>query len=629
MAKSTLTDGELITITLQYKKESDQARYNRIQQNRVNFDCYHMRQDFSQKQKGQSREFLPKMSMAVEQNSIFIQQGLVDIGDWFKVEAQEGLLEDAMKLKPSEIYKLLDAQLKSLGIIKVVANSMKLGMIGSLMIAKVHGQMKPKPKFKAETKIKKGKYVKQLIRIDDKAWNLQIDLVRQEDYFPDPTGNGLYELEDIYVDYWKLVQMAEAGMYEMAQVELCKGKGNSEGYDREYNKNRETDQNATAHYFRNRVKLTECWGNIVNSEGELIAENVVWTIANDTYVIQKPTENPLWHGESPYVTCPILDVPHGVWGRAMMDAPTMLNRASNEFFNLILDGGMMSVHGIKQIHEHWLEDSTQVDNGIAAGDTLRANASCPPGMSVLSRVDTATIPQDALPVFNLLQQEFYTAAMTNDLRMGAQPFRDVKATAIVESSQTITGMFGGIAKHVEEGYIEKLLTKSWMTQAQHMQELDFESLKALLGSKRAEALKGLTNQDLFAETVSGCKFKVFGISATLAKQKDFTKLQAMMQTIASSPVLMEEFTKKYDFGKLLTEIMISLDIRPYKLESDQAQGMATPQPPPMQQGPDSQSQIPQAGAAENQGDLNPASAIPNNSFPGSRANEKMVPNLGG
>lgn len=630
-----MTEADIVATTAGYKNESKMARFDRMQQNKINYDMYHLRQDFSYKQKGQSRDFLPKMSNAVEQNTSFIQQGLVDIGNWFKVDPEEGLNPDAMEVKPDEIYKLLMRQLEKNKIVAFIADAVKLGMIGSLMIVKVYGRQVPKYKYKYNEELdeKNGKLMKQLIKVEDKCWELRLDLVRQEDYYPDPRGTGsgskpLYEMQDIYLDYYQVLDLAKQGLYDMEMVKTLKGQGSDEGYDQEYFKNRETGQNSASKHDRHRIKLTECWGNIINAEGELIHENVVWTVANDRLLIQKPTPNPLWHGESPFITAPIISVPHGVWGRALMDAPAMLNRAINEMFNLMVDGGIMSVHGIKQISTHLLEDATQVENGIAPGDTLRANVSCPPGMPVLQRVDTSSVPQDGLAVMNLLNQEFFSSALSSDLRSGLEPVRQVKATQIVEQSQAISGMFAGMAKTLEQEFVTPMLKKSWQTVAQHMSELDFESMKAILGSRRAQALAGLSNEKLFADTVSGCQFTVFGISALLAKQKNFTKLQGMLQTIASSPVLMEEFSKKYDFAKLLTEIMEALDIRSAKLEKDMAPEQAAPTPAmnTPQGMPNAQSQIPQAGAAGNQGDLSP---IPTPDFPGSRANEAMTPIPGG
>lgn len=616
-----MNEAELLSIYEAYKQESDQARQSRMEQNKINFDIYNMRQDFSQKGKGQSREFLPKQAMAVEQTANFMQQGLVDMGDWFKVFCAPGLDEDGMRVKPSEVQLTLTRQLEKTQFMMQIGDAAKLGLLGSLMIAKVGGQWKPKYKYRVETKMKNGSWTKKLLKIEDKRWQLRIDLIRQEDFRPDPTGRGLYFMQDIYLDYYEVLAMSEGkdAIYDKAKVEELHGES-SDRYIREANRSRETGQDTAGNENRRRIKLTEIWGNFVNAEGELIYENCVATIANDRVIIQKPTENPLWHGEHPFVCCPIITVPGSVWGKALMDAPSLLNMAQNEMFNLILDGGMMSVHGIKQIRENWLEDPSQVEDGIAAGDTLRANTACPPGAHVLERVDTSTVPQDGIQVYNLLNQEFNTASVTNDFRMGVQPYRQVKATEIVESSQAITNMFTGVVKHIEKHFIVPILSKSWAMCAQHMDDLDSDEMVSLIGQKRASEIQAMGPEELFAETVQGCKFEVFGISAQLNKQKDFTKLQAMLQTIASAPVLMEAFTKEYDFTKLLSEIMKSLDINTARIEADEpVEQMAESMPG--EQGPDMQSQIPQAGAAGNQeGPFSEAQpAVPGADFPASRA----------
>lgn len=620
MAESKLDHGTLLTISEAYKKEASMAKRSRMEQNKENFDCYHNRDDWSYKQKGQSKESLPKMSMAVEQNSNFIQQGLVDMGDWFKVYPEEGLLEDAMKIKPSDIYVLTNRYLKKDGLLNKIGESVKLGLIGSMMIAKIHGRYVPKPKFKVKYGMNGMKFTKKLIKFEDKVWELKIDLLRQEDYYPDPTGRGLYEMDESYMDYFEVERLArDEKVYDLEKVQSLRASPSNEAPDKLGDIARETGQDITNSGYRNQIKISEYWGNIVSPEGELLQENVMWTIANDRVVIQEPCENPFWHGQSPYVASPIIRVPGSVWGKALMDSPTKLNRALNEMFNLMLDGGMMAVHGIKQIREDWLVDAGEVSEGVEAGATLRVNTSCPPGMKVIENVVTSTVPPDAMNMYNLLNQEFNTGAITNDLRMGVTPFRESKATAIVESSQSITSMFTGLAKQIETAFMEKLLEKAWMTIAQHTQDLDEDRLKALLGPKRAEKLKGMSNEELFAESVSGCKFEVFGISATLNKQKDFTKLQAMLQTISTSPILMEEFTKDYSFGKLLTEIMRSLDINVAKIKNEEAMNAGANVLQADQAAPDAQSQIPQAGALNGSPEMSVEGAIPQADFPASRA----------
>lgn len=626
-AKDRNSDSTIITCLTNYRQEADIARRDRMTKNKNNYDCYHLKQDFSYKKDGQSAEFLPKMSMAVEQGANFLQQGLTDLGEWYKVEAEDGVIEDMMKVKPSEIHKILSRQLQKDGFTYKIADAVKLGFIGSLMIAKVHGEMVPSPKYRAKPKLKDGTFSTILVKVEDKHWQLRVDLVRQEDFFPDPTGAGLYTLEDSYMDYYELERLSQGkdAIYDPKVVKQLKGTYSAKGVLKDYDKSRETGQNPSNNGYRNQIKITEIWGNILDEDGTLLYENVVCTVANDQYVIRKPTPNPYWHGENPYVVTPVVRVPNSVWGRALMDAPVMLNKAINELFNLVLDGGMMAVHGIKEINESWLEDPAQIANGIGAGDTLRRNSSAPAGVPALSRVDTSSVPADGMNVLNLINQEFNAASLTNDLRLGVAPARSVKATEVVEASQSITSMFSGIAKQIESEFVAKILEKGWKVCAQNIADMDEYYMKTLLGDKRAGDIKNMPSEEMFAETVGKCIFRVFGVSATLNKQKDFTKIQSLLQTVSSVPVLQEAFSKEYSFEKLLGEVISSLDIDKSKIQNDEKQ-----QAP--QAGPDAgtpgnaevtnqQSQIPQAGAAGNQGDqsFSAQAGIPTTKFPASKA----------
>jgi hypothetical protein len=304
-----------------------------------------------------------------------------------------------------------------------------------------------------------------------------------------------------------------------------------------------------------------------------------------------------------------------------MDAATRTNIAINELYNLMVDAGMMSVFGIKQIRTDWLEDDREVADGVRPGMTLRASSNCPPGAAVLQRVDEGALSGEALNMFNLMNAEHNVSAFTNDLRMGGMPSRAVKATEVVEASQTITSMFAGIARSIEVDFIEPILDRAWNVIMQNSNDLDSDEVKALLGEGKATELAAMSPEDRFAETSQGNKFKVFGVSQTLNKQKDFRKLTALLQTVGSSEVLLESFMKKFSFEKLLGEIVRSLDIEPGRIEQDemdQIMMQLSSQMGGMAGGPDMQSQIPQASA----GPLNPdevQSAIPRSNFPGSPA----------
>lgn len=605
---------------LQFVEEARLARIRRIDLNRTNYDYFNLNTDWTHKRKGQSTEFLGKQQMAVEQIVSFLQQGLVDAEDWFDIEFDPGAdtKEDPLLLKAGDWKKLLNRQLDHVDPSIWIADSLKLGLLGSLMICKVHGRMKKKSKFQTEALQGDNVGRVRLFREDKSNWELVFDLIRQEDWYPDDTGEGLYEIQAIDIDYHQLIKIAKENPddYDLEAVMNLPGGSNME---QEGRKARETNQANTMHPTRKRIRLYELWGTILDPTTRLpIIENGTATISDGGVIICKPKANPFWHNESPFVVSPITRIPHSTWHRALMDAPTAHNRALNELYNLMVDGGMMSVFGIKQLRENWLADPNQVSDGIPAGETLTVNASCPPGMKVLERIDTGAISSETMNMYNLIDREFQTASLTNDVRTGALPQRAVKATEIVAANQTITGIFNGIVKLIEPYYVAECLRKATLVMAQFMDDFDEAEVKTLLGDK-APLVKAMTPEKRFAQVANGAKFKVYGLSTLLSRINDFRKITSLLQTISGSPVLMQEFQKKYSFTELLGEIMKALDIDSDKIEltddekkavaaqqaqqAQMAQAMAAQgQKPPSGaqpgqqpgQGPNAQSQIPQA-----------------------------------
>lgn len=624
-------DATVVVAITNYKNESEVAARDRMLQNLENFDTYHLKQDFSYKKKGQSKEFLPKVFMAVEQIASFVLQGIADLGDeWFSVEIADGV--ENPTITADDIKKLLFLQLEKAGFYRGVSDALKCGLLGSLCVAKVHGKRVSKPTFMT----KKTASSTKLVKTKDKVWQLAIDIVSPKDFRPDPNGRELYIVQDIEVDFHEVLADVKSatnpsGIYDKDAVDLLQG-----DYADMLKKSlaaRESGQNVTMSSYRKQVRIMECWGIIINEMGLIVHENVVAALAADKYLIRKPQKNPFWHGQHPFVYAPIVRVPHSVFHKALMDAPVKLNRAQNEIYNLILDSGVMSVFGIKQLRTDWLEDASLVDDGIAPGQTLEVNSSCPPGMKVLERVDTSQMYQEALQVFNLTNSELQQASMTNDLRLGVLPSREVKATEIVESSQSITGMLNGVSKALEEDFLAPVLTKAWMTIAQNLDDFDSEEVKKLLGAKKAALISAMSPEQRFAETVNGLTFKVFGITNTLNKMKDFRRITALLQTISGSEVLTEEFAKEYSFSRLLEQIIKSLDVNTDKIkltDEERSSGQAGPQAPstqapqsgppgpPQANSPDVQSQIPQAASAAS-GPAAQSGPIPQTHFPPSRA----------
>lgn len=605
MATQTLDENYVRDFVLGCRNESESSKITRMELNRDNFEMYHLIHDFSHKQAGQSKEVLAKTRNATEQTKAFFQQSLADLDSWFRITAKNS--KDPTPITPDEAQKLLNYMLKHADYFSHVGNSVQSGILGSLSISKVRGEMVVKPKFKTKAEGKGKSYKKSVVMIEDKAWELRFDIIRQENYYPDPHGAGLYDIEDTFLDLHKVKQLAEGddAIFDSAAVNELRG---WEAVDvKDADKRRETGQNTPSGGMRPRVKLTEFWGTIVDRvTGDILAENVVVTIANDGTVIRKPTENPLWHQKKPIVSAALIEVANSVWGVALMDAGTKHNRSLVEIFNLMLDSAMKSVWGVQQIRVDALEDASQLEGGIRWGTVLKTNASLPVGGKVIEEVITGIIPPEVITVFNLLTQETNTSMFSSDLRMGATPSRQTSATSVVATENTITGVFQGLAKNFESKKIQPELELSWMTIAQNWDLIDPEVFKSLFGAERGEILSQLEPQEVFVQTVNGFKFDVFGISLALRRQADFRKWTTLLQTIGGSEVLVEAFLSKYSFEKFLGEIMTAIDVDKSKIENDQqAPPPAGPseQQPMAQPGgapgasPDQMSQVPSAAGA--------------------------------
>jgi len=79
-------DNKLIQMFIEFKREAEEAKSTRTKVDAANIDAYLNKQDFSEKTAGQSQEFIPKTSVAIETLAAFIKKALIAFGDWFDIE---------------------------------------------------------------------------------------------------------------------------------------------------------------------------------------------------------------------------------------------------------------------------------------------------------------------------------------------------------------------------------------------------------------------------------------------------------------------------------------------------------------------------------------------------------------
>jgi len=542
---------EVVRIVNEYVREAEEARTERMALNRRNREMYLGIQDFSHKIEGQSTESIPKLAEAAEQFAAFVKRGLTSLGDWFTVE-----LPDGLPLNGEQAARLIKTQLDKIGETFVsqpvtfpawVGDAIKQGLLESLIVAKVHSGpsevarrvMNPDGSFR-----------------EYRPWRVKLDLVRTEDYYPDPTGKRLYEVQTTWMDLHEVEELAEQGIFDPTVVKDLRGEydkprgGRSRAQQRS---ERERGQNETTGR-RKMVRIDECWGTLVNAKGKVVAHRQLCAVANEKYLVRPPEPNPYWHGESCFVTAPIVRVPHSVWHRALYDDGAAINAALNELFNLMLDGGLAAVWGIKELRLSMLEDPSQVSGGIRQGMTLVLADDAPAQQHALEAVDTGSIPKEALDLYQILDREFQAAVLTNDLKLGMLPPKQVKATEIVEASQSAAITTDQIIQDIETTFIAPLLRKVWFVILQDLERFDAREVIDAIGMEAAARLMSLPPAERFNQ-LALANIKVHGISGLFARARDFQKLLGVSQIVFSNPFLLQSFMRRFSVDKLLDQIL--------------------------------------------------------------------------
>jgi hypothetical protein len=404
-----------------------------------------------------------------------------------------------------------------------------------------------------------------LVKRDVTRWRLCVDLIRPEDYYPDPSGLGLYEIHKSERDLWEVMDLAEQGLYDMDAVLQLKSSYERVAQERRKDQHRGQERTQPPN-FRKKVVLMEYWGTLLDEDGYVAERNIVTTIADDHFLIRPPEPNPFWHGESPFVVAPLIRVPFGVWHKAVYDSAASLNLAINELFNLILDGGISSVWGIRQVRGDMLEDPEQISDGIGQGVTLSVKNELPSGEKVLERVDEGAVPQDAMAVYSVLNGEFNSAALTTALKMGQMPDRRVLATEVQESSAGQDLTLEGILGTLEQQALQKVIRKAWLCILQDADNLLSDDVVAAIGAPAAVTFRRMTPAQRFALLANPTSIKVFGLTAVLAKAQNFQKQAALMQIVGNNPLLMQQYQRKFSSEKQLDNLMRSLNLNPEDLE---------------------------------------------------------------
>lgn len=570
-----------------YRRLSHNARWSRSAKNRENWDFYHGRQDWSHKMKHQSKDFMPDFPMAMERISNFIAEPFTETNDWFDLNPI-GLGDpvfDAATLRLLLMYYLNRLYLPgdysdlSHNFSLFMADSAKMISMEAVACAKVYAVKCDRFQYMLESGNEFAYYESDyqsldttVQRVEVPTLRLAIDLVPWEDYYPDPSGNNLF---DIHEKSTNLTALRDNPDYDEKVIDSLANQrsngGDSQGTMPDFEKRRRNDQDDPGDNAFFLPRIRECWGDIVDlRDGKrLLPPNYLCTTTTTREFLREPMPNPFWHGRRIFVKGAILRVPLSEIHKAIADHAVPVARAMNEMDNLMLDGAIAEVWGIRQIRPDLLENPEEVDDGIPQGYTGKLKDGTQPNDKFLERVDDGAMPQFAIEMMRQKSGQFQTATALPDTAQGNLPPRQTKATELTLVSQASANLFGGFASFLDRSYVTPILELCWMTLWQYVDDFLEPEVVQIVGPERALVLQSMSAAERFVMMAQSVRFDVQGLRQLAMSQELFARLTTFLQSLGVNPALLMAFDSEFDLVPYMKDMMKASRLQPERYEKKQ------------------------------------------------------------
>jgi len=502
---------------------------------RENAQLYWMRKDFSHKEAWQSKQQMPDVPNYTDRFSATIGRLLRAAGDWYSVEDlidENNTIEDTVKkgLRVQFAQCSRNRTGQPVDFTAVFPQVIKHGCIKACAVSVTAGE----------------------------DGNVRIDPVDAYEIFLDPTGRQLYrrrrkQMERHQLDDLKALKDSNGNpLYDHAAIDSVQT-----WIDPliEMEKRIDTGTGQDVQQTRKPCVVDEFLCTLVDINGKKLGSNMLVVLANEQTIIRGPEPNPYAHGKDWIVYCPLIEVPFAPYGKSYIETFASLCEMFDEYINLIFDGTFVQLMNVKVILAHLLKDPSVVQNGITPGLTLIAAEETTPDevKGILQSVPMGEMRPEIFQVLQTLELKKREGASQNELSLGQLPTAaSTTATAVTSAGQEASSFADDIASNVEQNLLDPIVELTWMTFLQHANPADPKFVRAY----GADFALMITKQrdDLMKHQL---RFKARGISSQILKAKQLRQLLAILQVIASNPVLTQQFMEEYDVGALV-DLMLQL-----------------------------------------------------------------------
>jgi hypothetical protein len=292
------------------QKEAKEASEKRRRVWEELWELYQSHQDYSGKADWQSKIFIPKVYMIVEQAASIVKRAVIHISRLFSVEAKDEDTREQIK-KAEKVDSLLKENLEETNFKNVYGEMIKSAFLLGLGVIKSQWS-------------------------GDKIEFENIDIFNfycDPNYQPFSYGRAAYMIEYKEMGLATLKEIAKDNKY-FKEDEIDKIKEEYTEQEKEKARQRR-GLSDYRHPFRKKVGLLEFYGDIISEDGEEVLHNQLIVLANQKHIIRHQ-DNP--DDDYPYqITIPVYYPHRGIAGVSLVEHAVRAQYTYNNILNMLVD----------------------------------------------------------------------------------------------------------------------------------------------------------------------------------------------------------------------------------------------------------------------------------------------------
>jgi len=436
----------------QKKRAKDASRSRRAKWQEL-WNLYQNRQDYSAKKDWQSKCFIPKLYMAVEQSSSMVKRAVLSTRKLFKLEPKLENDEVARRAAPL-VEKLFKRHLEDSNFANTYGEMIKGAFLLGLGMPKVlwDGGLQ--------------------------FYNVDILNVYIDPLFEPSEKRPKYIIEYAEMDLADLREMAKdinkrAGksIYKMREVNKIE-----EDFHKQDEEERRRRRGLSQHQKNDdkKVGLLQYWGDVVSEDGKSVERNRILVIANDKYLIRKQ-KNPFDHQLPPYVpTVPIVYPHRGICGVSLVEPVVTMQYAYNNIVNMVVDNLNFSVNKMFEVRPTQIQEPRNLTS-LYPGKLIFKHTP----EEVVREVRTNNVGNDVYNSLDFLNTEMEKGTAVTEFIMGISGKNKTATEAELKTAQA-QGLFDVIARDLENNSLQRVLEMSLDLMFQYGPLAQYQELKGRL-----------------------------------------------------------------------------------------------------------------------------------------------------